>query len=152
MNRAFLVLAVTVLLPIWSDPSNALKEDRAWLITPEEAALDPSTDQDIQARGLSDDGPRIEIVKPKQGELVPSPAEILIQFVPRRVTIDLTSLKVTQLKFISIDLTERLKPYISMQGISVKDAKVPAGTYRVRISLSDESGTTTTKEISFVIQ
>ena len=124
----------------------------SWLISPEEAALAPAEDDGIRSRSLSDAGPGIDIVKPVEGEIVPSPAEIFIRFLPKTVTIDLTSLKVTLLKFISIDLTDRLKPYIDLTGIMVKDAKVPVGTYRVRISLSDSHGKTSTREISFEVR
>lgn len=96
--------------------------------------------------------PVVEVVKPEDGGVLSGPAEILVRFLPKTVAIDLTSLKVTLLKFISIDLTDRLKPYVNLQGITVKDAKVPTGTYRVRISLSDTQGKTTAKEIAFEIR
>lgn len=128
------------------------KEEQSWLISPDEAALAPAQDDGIRSRGLSDAGPGIEIVKPEEGAVIPGAAEILIRFLPKNVTIDLTSLKVTLLKFISIDLTDRLKPYVNLDGIAVKDAKVPTGTYRVRISLSDSQGKTSTREISFEIR
>lgn len=123
-----------------------------WLITPDEAALAPAVDDGIHPRGLNDAGPGIEIVRPTEGAIVPSPAEILIRFLPKSVTIDLSSLKVTLLKFIPIDLTDRLKPYVNLNGIAVKDAKVPTGTYRVRITLADAQGKTSTREISFEVQ
>jgi len=128
-------------------------QDLSWLITPDEAALAPANPrEDIQTRNLNDGGPSIDVVKPQDGDNAGSPAEILVRFLPRTATIDLTSLKVTLLKFISIDLTERLKPYINLEGISVKDAKIPAGSYRVRISLSDVGGHTTNKDISFTVR
>lgn len=123
-----------------------------WLITPDEAALAPAVDDGIRPRGLNDAGPGIEIVRPQEGEIVPTPAEILIRFLPKTATIDLSSLKVTLLKFIPIDLTDRLKPYVNPDGIAVKDAKVPTGTYRVRITLADAQGKTSTREISFEVQ
>lgn len=83
---------------------------------------------------------------------MPSPAEILIRFLPKSVTIDLSSLKVTLLKFIPIDLTDRLKSYVNQDGIMVKEAKVPTGAYRVRITLSDVQGKTSMREISFEIR
>lgn len=133
------------------DSSFAASPDN-WLITPDEAALAPAVDDGIRPRGLSDAGPGIEIVKPTEGAVIPTPAEILIRFLPKNVTIDLSSLKVTLMKFIPIDLTDRLKPYLTAEGIAVKDAKVPTGTYRIRITLSDARGTSSTKEISFDIR
>lgn len=123
-----------------------------WLISPGEAALAPAPDDGIRSRGLSDAGPVIDIVKPEDGSVTSGAAEFLIRFLSKTVTIDLTSLKVTLLKFISIDLTDRLKPYVNLEGIALKDAKVPTGTYRIRISLSDAQGKTSTKEISFEVR
>ena len=88
MRSTFPVLALTILSLIWCNPTYADTEGGSWLITPDQAALAPAQDADIQARGLSDAGPRIEILKPKQGELVSSPAEILVQFLPKTETID----------------------------------------------------------------
>ncbi len=124
----------------------------SWLITPDEAVLAPAIDDGIRSRALSDAGPGIEIVKPAEGEIVPSPAEIMIRFLPKSVAVDLSSLKVTLLKFIPIDLTDRLKPYVNPNGIAVKEANVPAGAYRVRITLSDAQGKTSMREISFEIR
>jgi hypothetical protein len=124
----------------------------SWLITPDEAVLAPAIDDGIRSRALNDAGPGIEIVKPAEGEIVPSPAEILIRFLPKTVAVDLSSLKVTLLKFIPIDLTDRLKPYVNPNGIAVKEANVPAGAYRVRITLSDAQGKTSMREISFEIR
>ena len=109
-------------------------------------------DDGIRTRALSDAGPGIEIIKPQEGAVIPSPAEILIRFLPKTVTIDLTTVKVTLLKFIPIDLTDRLKPYVKPDGIAVKEAKVPTGAYRVRITLSDAQGKTSMREISFEIR
>lgn len=123
-----------------------------WLITPDEAALASAQDDGIRTRALSDAGPGIEFIKPQEGAVIPSPAEILIRFLPKTVTIDLTTVKVTLLKFIPIDLTDRLKPYISFDGIILKDAKVPPGRYRVRIALADAQGKISAREISFEVQ
>lgn len=106
--RAVAVLAF-VLGIVYPSGICAATGEHDWLISPEEAALAPTEDDGIRSRSLSDAGPEIDIVKPSEGEVVPSPAEILIRFLPKTVTIDLTSLKVTLLKFIPIDLTDRMK-------------------------------------------
>lgn len=149
MNVLMIVLLQTVLGGI---SQSAAASNDSWLITPDEAALAPAVDDGIRPRGLSEAGPGIEIIKPMEGAVIPTPAELLIRFLPKNVTIDLSSLKVTLMKFIPIDLTDRLKPYLSAEGIAVKDAKVPTGTYRVRITLSDAQGKSSTKEISFEIR
>lgn len=148
-----LSISIVVCCLVGSVPISAMAGQIGWLITPDEAALaPPSADQMIRPRGLSSDGPGIEIVKPEDGESIPSPAELLIRFIPKTGSIDLASLKVTLLKFISIDLTDRLRPYVNSDGIAMKDAKVPAGSYRVRISLADTAGKVSSRELSFEVR
>ncbi len=149
MKVLLIVLLQTALAGISQSSAASIE---SWLITPDEAAAAPAQDDGIRSRGLTDAGPGIEVVRPKEGEIVPSPAEILIRFLPKSVTIDLSSLKVTLLKFIPIDLTDRLKSYVNQDGIMVKEAKVPTGAYRVRITLSDVQGKTSMREISFEIR
>lgn len=149
MKVLLIVLLQTALAGISQSSAASIE---SWLITPDEAALAPAQDDGIRSRALSDAGPGIEIVRPTEGAIVPSPAEILIRFLPKSVTIDLSSLKVTLLKFIPIDLTDRLKSYVNQDGIMVKEAKVPTGAYRVRITLSDVQGKTSMREISFEIR
>jgi hypothetical protein len=151
VSRALSVIGLLFLVLSGIGRSFAASPD-SWLITPDEAVLAPAVDDGIRSRALSDAGPGIEIVKPAEGEIVPSPAEILIRFLPKSVAVDLSSLKVTLLKFIPIDLTDRLKPYVSPNGIVVKEANVPTGAYRVRITLSDAQGKTSMREISFEIR
>lgn len=122
MNRqAFsgrrLIIGLTLTLLSGIGPSFAASSAN-WLITPGEAALVPAVGDGIRPRGLSDAGLGIENVRPKEGEIVPNPSEILIRFLPKTVTIDLASPKVTLLKFIPIDLTDRLKRYVNSDRIA----------------------------------
>ena len=149
--RGLSVIVLVFVLPGGMGQSCAESAD-SWLITPAEAVLAPAQDEGIRSRALNDAGPGIEFIKPLDGAVVSSPAEILIRFLPKTVTIDLTTVKVTLLKFIPIDLTDRLKPYVKPDGIAVKEAKVPTGAYRVRITLSDAQGKTSMREISFEIR
>ena len=149
--RGLSVIVLVFVLPGGMGQSCAESAD-SWLITPAEAVLAPAQDEGIRSRALNDAGPGIEFIKPLDGAVVSSPAQILIRFLPKTVTIDLTTVKVTLLKFIPIDLTDRLKPYISFDGIILKDAKVPPGRYRVRIALADAQGKTSAREMSFEVQ
>lgn len=112
-----LVIGLTLTLLSGIGPSSAASSDN-WLITPDEAALARAVDDDIRPRGLNDAGPGIEVVRPQDGEIVPNTAEILIRFLRNTVTVDLASLKVTLLKFIPIDLTDRHKPYVNSDRIA----------------------------------
>lgn len=62
------------------------------------------------------------------------------------------SVKVQLVKFISIDITDRVKPYLSQSGIDVKEASIPAGKYLVRITVSDGKGETNSRDIELHVR
>ena len=126
-----------------------------WLITPEEAAMAPAPEvkrglvevgrEDITA------GPVIDVVEPLNGSREPMPVQVLIRFTPMSEPVDLASLKVTLVKFNQIDITDRIRPYVTPDGIQVKEAKIPAGKHRVRISLADRTGAVSVREVAFEV-
>ncbi len=127
-----------------------------WLITPEEAAAAPVAALQGGApfevgRQDSNLGPTIEILKPNDGGKASGPIEIQINFVPKTGPVDVSSLKITVVKFLSIDITDRLREYVSASGIQVKEAKIPAGKHIVRISVADAQGARSIKEIEFEV-
>lgn len=126
-----------------------------WLITPEEAAMAPAPDA---GRGLVEIGreditlgPVIDVVEPLNGSRESMPVQVLVRFAPLSEPVDLTSLKVILIKFIQIDITDRIRPYVTPEGIQVKEAKIPPGKHRVRISLADKAGGLTVREIFFEV-
>lgn len=126
-----------------------------WLITPEEAAMAPSTEPPRGIIGVGREdistGPVIDVVEPLNGGRGSMPIQVLIRFTPRSEPVDLASLKVTLVKFIQIDITDRIKPFVTQDGIDVKEAKIPPGKHRVRITVSDKAGGASVKEVSFEV-
>jgi hypothetical protein len=62
--------------------------------------------------------------------------------------------KVKLLKFITIDITDRVKAYITQEGIhvkSVKSVKVPKGKHRIEFSIADNQGRRASKIIQLTI-
>ena len=126
-----------------------------WLITPEEAAMAQAPEvkrgqvevgrEDITA------GPVIDVVEPLNGSREPMPIQVLIRFTPMSEPLDLASLKVILIKFIQIDITDRIRPYVTPDGIQVKEAKIPSGKHRVRISLADRTGAVSVREVAFEV-
>ena len=126
-----------------------------WLITPEEAAMAPALEagkgllevgrEDITA------GPVIDVVEPANGSREPMPVQVLIRFTALSEPLDLASLKVFLIKFIQIDITDRIRPYVTPDGIQVKEAKIPPGKHRVRISLADRTGAVSVREVAFEV-
>jgi len=76
--------------------------------------------------------------------------EIIIQFKQREVSIDHMTITVTLVKFISIDITDRVKDYVSPDGIHIPQANLPSGTHTIRISVADIEGMVGVKE--FIVE
>ncbi len=152
-------LAGLVLLGTGGVP-RAIADTDGWLITPEEAAQPPappgarelphSGPLDI-GREPPDIGPIIEVLRPTEGTAPVPPIEIVIRFTPRQQPVDLKSLKVSVVKLISIDITDRVRPYVTDRGIQIPDAKLPSGEHTVRISLSDVTGAASVRQATMKI-
>ncbi len=132
-------------------------EQGVWLITPEEAAqpaapegmLSPPGGKPFDVgREAPDTGPMIELMKPEEGASRPAPLEVLVRFTPRSAPVDLSTLAVTVVKLISIDITDRVRPYTSPEGINIPDAKLPSGKHTVRISVGDAGGGVSRKQLT----
>lgn len=137
-------------------PSTAKIQEDAWLITPEEAAMAPRVarpGEPLTEVGGEDLllGPQIELLKPTNGGRAPTPVEILVKFVVQAGKVDLASLKVSLVKFISIDITDRVREHVTADGIHVKEAKIPSGKHTVRISLADIDGLLSVKTFTFEV-
>jgi hypothetical protein len=65
--------------------------------------------------------------------------------------IDPESVVVTYLKQPAIDLTQRLTPYITAQGIEIENAEVPPGMHKFWIELKDKNGRLGAAEVSFQV-
>ena len=122
-----------------------------WLIMPEEAAL-PEHVHNEKLTNLSmplpNTGPDIQLARPLMGTANASPLEIKIQFQPRKAPIDLSTLNVTLVKWINIDLTDRVKDYTTPEGIHILKAELPSGEYTVRVTLGDTDGGMTVKQVN----
>lgn len=130
-----------------SDFKTKIKE----LIFPKESQL-PSAKGKLKTRGISR-GPGIKVLSPdvSVSEVkaeIKTPFDLKVAFEPRGgVKIDPNSVKVTYLKFPYVDLTDRLKPGISENGIDFPKANVPSGEHSVRINVKDVDG----RESSLVV-
>lgn len=135
-------------------------EPGVWLITPEEAAqpaapegmLSPPGGKPFDVgREAPDTGPMIELVKPEEGASRPAPLEVLVRFTPRSAPVDLSTLAVSVVKLISIDITDRVRPYTSPEGINIPDAKLPSGKHTVRISVGDAGGGVSRRQLTVTV-
>ena len=145
------------LVGVTSVASLAGDEEGFWLVTPEEGALPQAQpvpvpgDQDGDFTALSaplpNDGPVIKIEKPGSGSESTSPLEILIHFEPKESAVDTSTVEVTLIKFFNIDITDRVLPYLTSDGIHIKAAELPSGEHTVRLMVKDKDGNTSAKEL-----
>ena len=117
------------------------------LITPEEA-LQPEVPFLKECSSLEENGPHIKINAPRLDVPLLTPFVVGIAFeASRNRTIDYDSLRVRYLKFIPIDLTDRVKPYSDNNRLMLKDVKVPQGRHCLQVLIGYKSGEKTLTEI-----
>lgn len=110
------------------------------LLTEEEGAAGNPPPGPIDARSSLSTGPSIEVIKPEQNAVLRSPIPIVVRFVPNGRDVNLSSLKVEVLKLWTIDITNRVLPYASREGIHVKEATLPSGEHKLRVTIGDVEG------------
>ena len=117
------------------------------LITLEEA-LQPEVPFLKECSSLEENGPHIKINAPKLDVPLLTPFVVDIAFEASwNKIIDYDSLRVRYLKFIPIDLTNRVKPYLSNNRLTLKDVKVPQGRHCLQVLIGYKSGEKTLMEI-----
>lgn len=108
------------------------------LITTEEAHLPPSESDGI-SRNITR-GPGIDAVAPSPIGVTGS-FRFAVKFKPRNgVAIDPGTVRVTYLKEPHVDLTERLKEFISAEGIEAPAVMAPPGEHVIAIEAVDKEG------------
>jgi hypothetical protein len=121
-------------LSVFAGPAGA-----ATLITEHEAQLPAN---DAQLRGGIERGPEVIAVypAPKSGG-IQSPFAFRVKFVAHGgTTIDLDTITVKYERTPEIDLTPRIKPFLTADGINMPEAEVPPGSHRIWIFVRDSVG------------
>jgi hypothetical protein len=145
------ILAGVVCLVGWF--AAAMPADAFQLITPEEAALPAGPVPDFQLRGSPTRRPNVVVISPRPAAgLQHSPLDLKLQFHAfGGAAIDLNSVVVTYLKDPAIDMTQRITPFISADGINISQAEVPPGKHQFWIELKDKDGRIGGTELSFQV-
>ena len=119
------------------------------LITQEEAKLPNGISG---SRGITL-GPLIILVSPPAtAGMIKSPLNLKIKFESRGgVKVDEDSVVLTYQKNPPIDLTQRSRSFISIHGINIENATVPAGTHSIRVDVKDVQGRSNFLEFGFTI-
>ena len=140
-RRIIIQLAVVLATCFFTTSANA---ETKWLITPEEAARirPPSANYFLPLSVKKGPGPRIIVKDPKAFETLRSPVNIFVVFEPGKSghSPAMDTLKVTLIGFFNIDITDRVREYIKGSNLEVKEASLPSGSHRLRMSIKDVSG------------
>ncbi|MBI3994872.1 MAG: hypothetical protein HY349_02720 [Nitrospirae bacterium] len=99
------------------------------------------------------DGPQIQVVRPGGGDIDKQPVEIDVVFDKSQDGAEpkMDTLKVRYIKFFTIDITDRVKPYVEANRIHVTQAEFPKGNHTVEIYLEDAKGKASSKVVEFKV-
>jgi len=119
------------------------------LVTAEEAALPAS-----RSFGFStpqpDSGP--VITTPEMEATESKPFSLRIGVAPRGgVAVNPASLKMEYLKTPAVDLSIRVRPYVTQEGVKIERVTLPAGLHHFRLSVSDAEGRLSQKDFVIVV-
>jgi hypothetical protein len=123
------------------------------LVTEQEAALPPDRLPGLMLRGSPTRRPSVVVVSPPPtAGVLKSPLSIKVKLQAHGgAKIDPDSIVVTYKKTPMIDITQRIMPFISADGIEVPEAEVPPGVHEFRIELKDKDGRLGGTEFSFKV-
>jgi len=127
--------------------------DAIQLVTEQEAALPPDRLPGLALRGSPTRRPSVTVVSPPPNAgVVKSPLSLKVKLQAHGgAKIDPDSIVVTYKKTPLIDITQRIMPFISADGIDVPDAEVPPGIHEFRIELKDKDGRLGGTDFSFQV-
>jgi hypothetical protein len=133
--------------------ATVMPADAFQLITPEEAALPAGPVPGFQLRGSPTRRPNVIVISPPPtAGVLHSPLNLKLQFrAPGGAVIDPNSVVVTYLKEPAIDITQRITPFITAEGIAIDKVDVPPGAHQFRIEVKDKSGHVGAAEFSFQV-
>jgi hypothetical protein len=123
------------------------------LVTPAEASLPAGEAPSLAMRGSPLRRPNILVVSPPPtAGLMHSPIDLKLRFRAFGGTeIDPESVVVTYLKQPAIDITQRITPFITAQGIEIDKVDVPPGQHQFWIEVKDKNGHVGAAEFRFQV-
>jgi len=122
-------------------PDTSNTREAMTLLTEEEGAMKNAPFGSFEIGRVMNTGPGIEVLEPKIEGGKKSPIKVIILFLTKEgQEIDLSTLKVECLKFFTIDLTDRVLPFTTKDGITIENAKLPLGKHTLRLTIGDVQG------------
>lgn len=105
------------------------------LITADEAKLPAAAT--ITQRGITR-GPTIKMINPAEAK---SPLDLQIRFEPHGgAKIEPGSIRMVYVKSPVVDITDRVKPFATADGVSMAKAEIPPGNHVIRVEVKDSEG------------
>ncbi len=136
-------LIIVVPLLLLTAPTIVTGGNSVLLVTEEQAGLD-------NVRGIVeevDDGPTINIVSPKSGSVLTGTFRLHVEITKKTdgANVNMKTLKVNYLKIVTINITSKVKDYITGNKVDVPDAEFPVGNHRTEIYIEDVDGNVSRK-------
>ena len=118
---------------------DAIAQAGVWLVNSQEAALPPSATSKA-GRSITR-GPAIRQVSPAAAVTANQPFDLHVEFAGRGgEKINPATAQITILRGGNVDITQRVKPFITANGIEMPAAMVPPGTHVLQVAVSDAGG------------
>jgi hypothetical protein len=122
------------------------------LITPAEAGLPPGKVPSAAVRGSPTRRPSITVISPSGAGATYSPVDFKVRFSAfAGAVIEPDTVVVTYVKQPEIDITPRIKAFITADGIDIARAEVPPGLHQLWIELKDSNGNFNGREVEFLV-
>jgi hypothetical protein len=145
MARQVLLSCGILLLSVFAI-SAVEAQSGVWLVTSQEAAMPPSATSNA-GRSITR-GPAIRQVSPAAAVSANQPFDLRVDFAGRGgEKINPATAQIMILRGGNIDITQRIKPFITANGIAMPGAMVPAGTHVLQVAVSDADGRRTIANI-----
>ncbi|MCO5091174.1 hypothetical protein [Bosea sp. (in: a-proteobacteria)] len=125
--------------------------DPVQLITREEAGLPKAATAVASTRNLTR-GPGIDTLPTPDKGVDGKPFRLSVRFMPSNgVPIDPASVRVLYQRQPPLDITERIKPYITPAGIDAPAVVVPGGNHVLEIEATDKEGRTGRRQLTLTV-
>lgn len=126
--------------------------DPLHLITRQEANFPPPATSSSPGRNLTR-GPGVDRLAPPPIGIGGDPFRFAVKFKPRNgVAIDPAKVRVTYRREIDVDLTARIKPFITADGIDASAVIVPPGRHLIEIEVTDKEGRVGRGQVTLTVE
>jgi hypothetical protein len=144
----YLALAIMLAFVSCSSPGQATV-----LVTAKEAQLPRAEAGEKSGIDRGTPIPRPDVSLESPLGVAVSPFLLRVTFKPHNGTrIDPDTVRIKLMTKPEVDLTSRLRPYITANGLNCGQAEVPPGVFSLRIILGDSAGNFTTQVIDLQVQ